>query len=820
MSTPPQWKRVLISGSNLEVNHLTSSTALEPFRVASIGRDIVFASPISNNSGGHFQTTGSIENIHFPVDPKLRLTHARVNVPDLPISASTVGTPIVVPEASPPLVSFPVVFKNEPHGGFEITSSIFYEPSLGFFASQSTPLNSQIRSGSKTEGPDAGDGSDAAPIPLLQTPAPSNVEFAITFTGSFGFTPEDESFIDASNGDFMKFRRSIPTGQGITASFVLPMIATPNGAAYGDGGQKFKIILRKYDVGSLVDPTGDFVDQEIEISLIDPTFVPPSNPQSGNTNQTLNTGPTGSATGSFNIDGPISIGDKFQLRYKRTGTNIFFIGERPNGTGGDFDRSKFIFDGATFDPGNTLAADLSGSFAGNVQGGISSSLFGVTLNDSQNVRRGPGILMRKPDGNPNILWNGDHLTTMSIWLHPMNGSGNTGGENINKSGLQVNDLTDTQLFSGVVETAATTTLALATGLPQAGLEFDGDKTKISVNLANNSGLAFASGDLKIADTFPGSGLSGSFGGALDGSASINLNPSQSGLTTTDALMVSGKLALKGALAGDGLNFGNTANDRSTLNLDTNFAVTGSGSITLAVGSNPLRVFQSTAAGTVQSSTHDVFYNNNQFQNNAELVLQTTGLNEAYTFKDDILIKGNFRVLDSSNVTSINVTDFKTTDPFILLNSGSVTPGNPFSRKTGGFVIQTSSAASSAAGQASGSAIFHTSDVDFMNINGKSFKRFGWGVTKGKIPWNAQTVVPPFNTDTTTEQEVSASHIRSLSSVRLSGLGVVGDPGAGTESETFYVDENIDNLGSWYIDTGSTGTSVGGESNVYLYGIFD
>ena len=125
MSTPPQWKRVLISGSNLEVNHLTSSTALDPYITPNAGRRLVFASSGSDGDGGHFQTTASIGSKHQgTVDPFLFLRSESLNVPNLPISSSTFANPIPVPSADPPLITFPVVFKNEPHGGFETTSSI------------------------------------------------------------------------------------------------------------------------------------------------------------------------------------------------------------------------------------------------------------------------------------------------------------------------------------------------------------------------------------------------------------------------------------------------------------------------------------------------------------------------------------------------------------------------------------------------------------------------------------------------------------------------------------------------------------------------
>ena len=229
MATPPQWKRVLISGSNLEVNHLTSSTALDPYKTAgsNIARHLVFAS----DPGGHFQVTSSINNKHQSgTNPNLFLQSESVNAPTNPISASTVANPAVVPTLNPPLTSFPVLFKDATHGGFETTSSIAFDPVREFFGFQSgsamnTTNNNFIRTGSTLEGaggtlpignafqnvPDGGGAVDG---------------FAFTFTGSAStgrYASQSQlTYLDTSNGDFIEWDRSMPVGSGITASFVIP----------------------------------------------------------------------------------------------------------------------------------------------------------------------------------------------------------------------------------------------------------------------------------------------------------------------------------------------------------------------------------------------------------------------------------------------------------------------------------------------------------------------------------------------------------------------------------------------------------------------
>ena len=815
MATGPKWKRVLISGSNLEVNHLTSSTALEPFRTAGIARSLVFTS----ETGGHFQVTSSINNKHQTGDtsPNLFLLSESVNVPNLPISASTVANPISNPSATPPLINFPVVFKDATHGGFEVTSSIAFEPFLGFFASQSTDITHQMRSGSKVEGPDPG---ATAPFPPIQSPAPSSVEYALTFTGSFFHTDDAKSFVKASNGDAMEFKRAIPAGQGITASFSLPVLVLPQGSSYNPPGDKFKIVLRHYLAESILNSTGEFTEQEYEISILDPTIAPSGNPQNGEVGSTFNTAITGSATGSFVVNGPIQVGDRFQLRYRRTtGTNIFHVGYRPNGTGNISTPLKFQFSGSSVTPSDSLSGIFSGSFQGNIANNVSSSLTGITLAGVANITRGKGVLFRTGNSSA-TLYDGTAPVTASIRLHEMNTGGQSSPSGVNKSGLEVPELGDT-LFTGFIENDSNTTLELADGVPQAGLEFDGNKTRISVDLASNSGLNFdGNGDLKVADTFPGVALSGSFGGALGGAVDINLNPSQSGLQILTAGPGSG-LGLKPEVAGQGLNSDSVV-VLNELSVDTNFAVTGSGSMTLRAVGAPysLQVAKNLGLGAPfesEGNSQTISYNDNFPDANGALILRTTQP-KAITFKNNLIISGNFRVLDSSNVTSINTPDFRTTDPFILLNSGSDST-SPFNNSLGGILVQTSSFAQ---GVASGSAVFANFKALGDTIGNGAFLKTGWAVSKGNIPFDATSPVPPFNSTTELTNKIRTSDfIANLSHLRLSGIGSEGNPESGDLPDTHYgTTTSVDTLGSWYVDTGSTATSLGGESNVYLYGIFD
>lgn len=819
MAGSPQWKRILISGSNLEVNELTSSTAFGVVDDTQTSKPIIFRDP----STGGFEATSSITyEQSFDIDyinvGNNSATHS-VNVPDASISASVVGIP--VPDTENAIYQYPVLFKNNTDDYFERTSSIYYEPYLGYFASQSALVNDQLRSGSKKEGPNPG---VTAPIPEYTTPAPTSFDFPITFTGSYVYTDEDETYVHGSIGDYMEFRRAIPSGGGITSSFTLPVLAMPKGANWS-GTTEFTITLRHYEVGSVLDNTGDYTDQTLNISLQD--IIPSSNPQNGQVPSGFANALTASATGSFNVNGPIAVGDRFQLRYSVNETNIFHFGYRTGG--GDVGTAKFIFDGETGVTGDTFAAPFSGSVIGS-QYGPSGSLLNVTLNTipvGQGLIRGDGVLLVEEDGGqtPNAQFRGLAQATASIRLKPM---GVTGIGSENESGLSIEGITDSLLFSGYFDNTNPGALELTDGLAPGGvnnLSFGGtNKEQINIDFASNAGLDTINGALRVSNTLGGgdstsTGLSASFGPNNDGTLTVDL-VANSGLAF-GALPGSDADALSLAtdLPGFGLKY-NAPNDYSSILIDYTQVLDPSVSNGINLkASTP----QTLAVGNVNNPTGFstfVRYNNNATLRNGVMDFRYGGVLGEYeipkgiTFEDNLTINGNFTVLDvDDQVTNIRTDDFETSDQFILLNSGSSTV-----RRRGGIIVQTSSLDSS--GNASGSTVF----VDWrfessgVTIGDYGFNYAGWGLTKGYVPWDANSPysVDNFgNTNTPTgDFTASGDYLAGISTVKT---GSSSSPH--TIDNTFLLDEDaITSLGAVYID--KTEDPTGADSNVYIFGVFD
>ena len=239
MAGSPQWKRVLLSGSNFEVNQLTSSEDLG--NVGSSGTyPVVFSDPVTR---GWKQTS----SIHLDAGTSLKQLHISdsftLNSPDRPISASQVGSIIPVDTH----ISSSMLFLHNTTGRFEYTSSFNIEPVLTFVGSQSADANHLIRSGSDLYGPNPA----ATAIFNLSTPSGGNK--SVGFTGSYG--QSDFNYVRWSNGDFIEWRKSMPVGSGITSSFSVPYIYT--GAIQT---QEATVKLRRWQPGEYADP-GFYVDQ-------------------------------------------------------------------------------------------------------------------------------------------------------------------------------------------------------------------------------------------------------------------------------------------------------------------------------------------------------------------------------------------------------------------------------------------------------------------------------------------------------------------------------------------------------------------------------
>lgn len=788
MPGTPQWKKVLISGSNLEVYSLTSSVDLGILDEANNSKSIVFRDPTT----GGWQVDSNIvfENTYgstYLINVGNNGGEHAVNVPDLPITASVVGQPI--PYSEEGVYQYPALFKNSTYGGFERTSSVFYEGFLGWDGFQRTTNNAYIVSGSKLE-----DGNnrvtalfpDAVP-PILYPP------FALTFTESFS-TQTTSTYLDTDIGDYIQWNLGLPVGAGITASFNIPVVFTGSYA----GDREFIVTLRRWLPGGYSLSTPDYLDTSITLEL--QNIIPIDNPQWGSIPA------TGSASGSFEIDSTISqaiaSGERWQLRVD-SGTDSGWMIGYLNSYTSDIGPFEFIITGSTAPAVDIFGGDLSGSFVGDVYGGYSGSLSGVTLNSigpDKALVRGNGIIFVENDGSSLTNFVGDAETTMSIRLYPMGVQG-IGAKN--KSGLSLEFVGDSTLFSGFFEPGSTAGgLELTDGLAQGGtfgLEFNGsNKEQIGIQIDSGQlGINVISDQLRLTDAFTSNGIAGTFGSGGTGTASIDLAPN-SGLSLSGLVGGDGKLQLSSSLPGNGLYYRNF-NDNTIIDLDPSYAVTSSGFINFntVLSQGTLAVSQT---GTPTTSTQvDVKYNNTSPDN-----VGIMGFRQGNTFPNSrtitgsVLVAGNLTVISSSNISSIWAADFQTTDPFIELNSGSATT-YPFSRDNGGLIIQTSSDAGNT--NAKGAAVYYSRA---LGTNDPLFSEIGWGVTKGGVEWDEKDIFSG-NIYTAT----GSTDNGFLSQVRIKTNNT-------PEANNTYLRDlsAIDSLGTWYIDRDKD--PAGSDSNVWLF----
>ena len=785
MPGTPKWTKVQISGSNLEVNSLTSSIAFDGVDVVNdLTKPIVFRDPVT----GGWEATSSISYESIVDSPYLNVgnnsaTHS-VNVPDLPISASIVGNPAPDPEEG--IISFPALFKNDTYGGFEQTSSIAFEPTLEYGGFQQSIVNASIRTGSKIEGP------DPAETAIFQLPGTAYDPFPITFTGSFT-THTQTTYLDADIGDYIEFLRGMPVGSGITASFQIPIIYT--GAIQV---QKIYASLRRWFVYSADPGAQEYLDSdEIEVDVT--VFSDQYNWGSATLPY------SGSFTGSFEIDSTIdegiAAGERWQLRIR--GHENYSIGYQNAPDYLESGPFRFEITGSTATVGSQFTGDLSGSFIGDVFGGYSGSLSGVTLNSigpDQALKRGDGIIFIENDGTVSTNFTGDAETTMSIRLFPMSTQGI--GDS-NKSGLSLEFVGDSTLFSGFFEPGSTAGgLELTDGLAQGGtfgLYFEGsNKEAIGIQIdGGQSGIDVVSGQLRLLDGFATNGVDASFGSGGTGTASIDL-ASKSGLSLSGLAGQDGKLQLSSSLPGNGLQY-RDFNDNTIIDLDTSYIITSSGFINFntVISQGTLAVSQT---GTPTTNTQvDVQYNNTPPDNVGIMDFrQGNAFPNNRTITGSVLVAGNLTVISSSNISSIWAADFQTTDPFIELNSGSAIT-YPFSRDNGGLIIQTSSDAGNT--NAKGAAVYYSRG---LGANDPTFTEIGWGVTKGGVEWDEQNLFSG-NIYTAT----GSADNGFLSQVRIKTADVP------TNNNTYLREANaLDSLGTWYIDKDKN--PVGSDSNVWIF----
>jgi hypothetical protein len=473
--------------------------------------------------------------------------------------------------------------------------------------------------------------------------------------------------------------------------------------------------------------------------------------------------------------------------------------------------------------GTTTLDFTDGTFSGSFSGS-GAGLTDISATAEESLKAGAGLYILKQtgggEGQSGSPFSGNQASNLTAKLKGSSaGSGYAdAGDDTNNTQGEVNSY-NTNVNGGVIFTLAETVgdnvdIALATGsLAGDGLTFTTNFNILGLELdtSANADTTFdlGSNGLKIAGAFAGNGLTLS-----SGILGIDL-ASNSGLTVTDVTMTSGKLALASSVAGNGLTFGDTANDRSNLSIDPSVVVTGSGDDTSASntikinseGPNVGGVFDNTIRDATSAGRGVIFVNNTGDSGDTAGtpdILQTfTGTQPSYeftlrknfgtnddatdqsdvTFENNVTMSGDLTVISSSNVTNLQVDEFQTSDAFILINSGS--GGGPtYPNKEGGIIVDR--------GPGSGSAVLYSS-----GSTQRLFAITNPTNASGIVQWNDTSVI---------STGVPNTHVQSISLVYT---GSTSDP---VSNDPAFA--NTEKFGSWYIE--GDRNPAGGESNVWIY----
>lgn len=471
---------------------------------------------------------------------------------------------------------------------------------------------------------------------------------------------------------------------------------------------------------------------------------------------------------------------------------------------------------------------FSGSF-GNAQTsfeGDGSGITGITSATTlHSLKPGAGFGFVNNGGADSTFTGGSTRTMVPFLL------GSTLGTSANYAAPEAHSQAQVNAINGgnvsglffVTESSATK-LSITSSLPGDGLEFtDAAASTFSrINIKRDggtdteqSGLALGTDGLKLSfGDIAGNGLQHSAGVlSLDIAADGGLGFGSNTITTA----TDDQLGLKSTLAGNGLTFA-AVNDFTELNIGTTYAVSSSVELTLDPGgssqlSNTISGQSGNNHGVIAVNSVSSFGANQQ----TNPVAQELGSNPSYHLRlntvfgldggsvqgdfsitptTEVTIKGDLLVLSSSNVTSIHADEFLTSDPFILINSGSENVSNAFASYAGGVIVQTANTN----GQASGSAIFQ--------LSGSSKTIYGV-TTAGAVSWN------DIDPGTTTGDVIDHSSIATLSIVKEASYPNPNTAVAeGAEQGDISIDTSQDLRGQWYIEDDRD--PAGGESNVWIY----
>jgi hypothetical protein len=515
-----------------------------------------------------------------------------------------------------------------------------------------------------------------------------------------------------------------------------------------------------------------------------------------------------------------AVNDKVVFK-KPAGNNAFSVASAPYTLGLSTAGSNPVL---TFGGGGAF----SGSFSGD-----GSNVTGVIGNLGNALTGGAGLQMIISGGAASVgSFLGNNAVELNVALKGatfVGDYGNTGDGDTASTIADLNSGVDGGVIFILGETITDNSeLGIdSASLAGHGLEFTStNPPKLSVELdtSANADTSFdlgASG-LKLASAVAGDGLSLSSGILAIDQHSNNAFQ-----------FIGGKLALKATVAGAGLQFTGTApNGLQELSIDGNTVVTGSAvgntytddSATISLDpqgpNNMLGVLgnvnnseiqisvtsgsQATSfQATVSSNRKKPLISNVELNFiavpfngdiNGDVTFQTQSINSSTpaTSDSNVNIKGNLTVISSSNVTSLRADEFKTSDKFFLINSGSNTTNPAFTNFNGGIIVATDEDGS---GNYSGSALLYNS--------GSS--RQLWAVTSGGMAWDT-TVAPTTNGKIL----VGSNPHPYMAGISMVHTGTATTP---TDSQIFN-GADIDANGHWYVESDRDPT--GGESNVWIY----
>ena len=813
--TPLRWARVLTSGSNFPVTTLTNST----FNV--VPSNVGFYSTTFTNNQGHLKVTSSIAFQNAPSQPIFYVGRATINSQSLFISSSTISASNIPNEISIPDTGD---FRSDvlwhkiqdgilPKGRIAKNSTIAVENVLTYTGSKVASNNANLLSG-----------STAAPfIPTAGNRTVDGFSLPGDVIGFTGVNSGDVGYADYSNQNLIRIERTSPQrGEDddlkffVTASFAIPYSSSFTSNAG----------LKAYVVRVQLDQDDRFIAEagNLEIGGL-----------SGEG------GPIGMFTGSVVIPSSrtdlLIENERIELRIQNKGVGRpVQVGFTGSGATAIFEL-KDEFD-ANLKPSFYFDVSLESTFVGEAWSAYSGSLYGVSLNDipaSQGITRGPGLLFTTSSAtnisDPVGLWYGQKEATASIRLSPANTRGNMlSGENT--SGLTFSTFTNptNQAQLTAIINGAANLYNLANSFPALALtasiaDGDGlslnDSNKLNIIdlnvVGSNSGLSLGVSGLKISGFFDHEGLENT-GGVLK-----IVTASQGGLELTS------ELALTSSLAGTGLNFNNVLNDRSAINVDYTYVITGSAALTASVPSvgvnptGPLFVGNDTPQASIATSSI-------QYSSSTDLNILTYqyGFSTAmfHTSLSSISgstlrINGDVNLGNKDNLTDhvhLSSSAILLSSSFPSLNRTTFGHGAPQSYKRGGLIISNNTSTT----DNTGSAIFFDKGVQgnpFTNWDFQDLDSSGWMLTTASSVIKQGANTNPFsplnvnsNPTSSFEHNDFVAHIQTVKSLSSTTFATT-DPNTISETSSLYQTSSISNYGAICVMNLS---SPSDDSNVWMY----